>query len=122
MVDMDSTNTILTIALKEYEYESNRAGTLDTRASTFLTISIATFALIANIAKPSNITSPILAAFFEVIFFLLLIVLAILSLTTLFDGNFGTDNDGEDWHLQLTLTVAIPIRLMTEQAPESGLS
>jgi hypothetical protein len=40
-----------------------------------------------------------------------------LSLTTLFDGNFGTDNDGEDLHLQQTLAVAIPIRLMIEQAP-----
>lgn len=44
-----------------------------------------------------------------------------LSLITLFDGNFGTENDGEDLRLQTTLAVAISFRLMTKQAPMAGL-
>jgi hypothetical protein len=44
----------------------------------------------------------------------------LMSLTTLFDGNFGTENDGEEFHLQPTLAVAFPFRLMIKQAPATA--
>jgi hypothetical protein len=39
------------------------------------------------------------------------------SLITLSDGNFGTENDGEDSYLKPTVTVAFPFCLMTKKAP-----
>lgn len=76
-IDMESANAILTIALKEYEYEADRARTLDTRSGTFLSISIATFALIANIFKLPHSISSILSIIFEISYFCLLLFLGI---------------------------------------------
>lgn len=55
---MDSVNAILDTVRKEYDYEQERSKSIDSRASTFLTISATAFALVCNIIKlPIDYTS-----------------------------------------------------------------
>ena len=54
-VNIDSVKAILDTVRKEYDYEQDRSKSIDSRASTFLTISATAFALVCNIIKlPTN--------------------------------------------------------------------
>lgn len=50
-VNMETVKSVLEIAKKEYEYEAERVKSIDTRTSTFLTVSVAIFALVANAVR-----------------------------------------------------------------------
>jgi hypothetical protein len=50
------------------------------------------------------------------------LAVGMVSLITLFDGNFGTENSGEESYLQLTIAVTFPFHMMTKQAPTVGLA